>query len=143
MIPNENKNSNSNKDWETKKKKETQHLVGCGLRTVFCLKVFLPNGTMMAQQAGWNTKKNNQSRARTTTAAKRQTLPHGSSSALACLDRRCSLKRRNATACATFVTKSKGENTWEKTEYKPFFDSGNHIFSKNERFFTILIKIWK
>lgn len=86
-------------------------------------------------------KKNNQSRARTTTAAKRQTPPHGSSSALACLDRRCSWKRRNATACATFVTKSKGENTWEKTEYKPFFDSGNHIFSKNERFFTILIKI--
>lgn len=77
--------------------------------------------------AGGAKNKNYQSRARKTTAVKRQTLPRGCSSKHARINIQVENGKKNVTV-RNLETKSKGENTWEKTEYKPFFDSGNHIF---------------
>lgn len=141
MIPKRAKK----KDQTTKrlgKLLKTLHLVGCGLRTVFCFKTFLPNeGRTSAngRRRGWQTnkqKKHNSSRAPTTNTQKTGDETSNSCHVdvracllrFACARARGSVDSWSRRGAQTWNTKSKGENTWEKTEYKPFFDSGNHIF---------------
>lgn len=126
MIPKRAKK----KDQTTKrlgKLLKTLHLVGCGLRTVFCFKTFLPNeGRTSAngRRRGWQTnkqKKHNSSRAPTTNTQKTgdetSNLPRGDVRG-ACFDSRVRAHVVALTVGRAAVRKLETQNQKERTHGK-------------------------
>lgn len=157
MIPKRAKK----KDQTTKrlgKLLKTLHLVGCGLRTVFCFKTFLPNeGRTSAngRRRGWQTNKQKKNitqvahpqPTRKKRATKRQT-PATWMCARACFDSRVRAHVVALTVGRAAVRKLETQNQKERTHGKRqninrFLIVVIIFFSKNERFFTILIKFDK
>lgn len=113
-------------------KNKTLHLVGCGCRTVFGGKLFFrtQDDSEAGDEGGRVASKQKKKTLKTKSRTTQKLAPRGRArpSLLGCA-------RARDAAVRNSETKSKGEITWEKTEYKPFFDSGNHIyFSKNDDF---------
>lgn len=139
MIPKE-KQTRTAKNIGKIIKKETQRLVGCGLRTVFCSQAFLPSRMTRRRAAGGAKNKNYQSRARKTTAVKRQTLPRGCSSKHAWINIQVENGKKTS-PCATLKQNQKERTHGKRQNINRFLIVVIIFFSKNERFFTILIKI--